>query len=242
MTGPLVVNMWSGPRNVSTALMYSWRQRRDTLVFDEPFYGIYLRDHDPGHPGRDEIIASMPLSFDETIDAIVSDDPRPVRYIKNIGHHLDALDPSVLDRFSNVLLIREPERVIASLAATMGPDIDASITGLRQQVRILDHELDAGRTPLVFDSRQLLSDPATCLTVVCDALGLDFDDAMLSWPSGPKPEDGLWAKYWYASAHRSTGFAPLEERDIPEEILSHPILAECRAMYEPLSAHLIDLD
>lgn len=237
----LVINMWSGPRNVSTALMYSWRQRSDTRVLDEPFYGIYLRDFDPGHPGRDEVIESMPLDYRETLDLITAPGP-PVRYIKNIGHHLDALDPSVLDLFTNVLLLREPSRVVASLAATMGTDIDISITGLRQQIQILDHELAAGRRPLVFDSRQLLADPRRCLTAICDRLAIDFQEAMLSWPAGPKPEDGHWARYWYDSAHRSTGFAPYRTDPVPEEILAHPILEGCEAMYARLAEHLIDLD
>lgn len=242
MTDPLVVNVWSGPRNVSTALMYSWRQRADTAVFDEPFYGLYLRRHDPGHPGRDEVIASMPLDYAQTIELITDDRPEPVRYIKNIGHHLDVLDAGdVLDRFTNVLLVREPAAVIASLARTMGSDIDIAITGLRQQLTILEHELAAGRRPIVFDSRQLLADPPTCLRAVCAAVGVEFDEAMLGWPPGPKPEDGVWARWWYANTHRSTGFARPSTAPIPDEILTHPILPACRDLYARLREHLIEL-
>jgi len=236
---PFVINMWSGPRNVSTALMYSWRQRTDTQVFDEPFYGIYLRQFDPGHPGRNEIIDSMPLDFDATISHITADGKPPVRYIKNICHHLDALDESVLDLFTNVLLIREPSRVLASLTATLGSDFSIDITGLEQQVRILDHEIAAGRTPLVLDSGQLLSNPRHGLTKLCDLLGVPFDDAMLSWPAGPKPEDGYWAKFWYRSAHQSTGFRGPEIT--PEGGFSHPLLDACVPLYERLAAHRVDL-
>jgi hypothetical protein len=238
VTDLTVVNMWSGPRNVSTALMYSWRQRADTWVFDEPFYGLYLREFDPGHPGRDETIESMPLSYDETIDHLTAEDPRRVRYIKNIGHHLDVLDNSVLDLFANVLLLREPERVIASLAATMGTEIDLAITGLRQQVQILDHEIAAGRTPIVLDSKAILEDPASCLEHLCSLLGLDFDEAMLSWPPGAKPEDGAWGKYWYENTRASIGFGKHRTPPIPDEILAHPILPEARQMYEKLAAHI----
>ncbi len=234
---PIVINMWSGPRNVSTAMMYSWRERSDTVVFDEPFYGLYLQQFDPGHPGRDETIASMPLSYDETIAAINAATGPPVRYIKNIGHHLDVLDHSVLDLFTNVLMIREPDFVIASLARTMGLDIDISITGLRQQVEVLDHELAAERTPIVFDSRQLLHDPTACLTSICEHVGIEFDPGMLSWPPGPKPEDGVWAKYWYENTHASTAFGEYRRPHVPDEILAHPILSEARAMYDRLAEH-----
>lgn len=240
MSEPLTINMWSGPRNVSTALMYSWRQRSDTIVFDEPFYGIYLRMFDPGHPGREEVIRSMPLDYRETIDSIGAEAPQKVRYIKNIGHHLDALDDEILDRFTNMLLVREPASVIASLAATMGLDIDASITGLHQQQRILDHEIAAGRVPVVIDSNLLLQDPRRCLTALCERVGLEFDDAMLSWPAGPKPEDGLWAQYWYDNTHRSTEFMERAPRTIPEEILRHPILEECEAIHSRLAEHFIE--
>jgi len=236
---PLTINMWSGPRNVSTALMYSWRQRADTKVFDEPFYGIYLRQFDPGHPGRDEIVDSMPLDFEATISHITADGDPPVRYIKNICHHLDALDESVLDLFTNVLLIREPSRVLASLTATLGTDFSVDITGLTQQVRILDHEIGAGRTPVVLDSAQLLADPTRGLSRLCDLLSVPFDDAMLSWPAGSKPEDGYWAKFWYHSAHQSTGFRKPEAT--PEGSFSQPLLDACVPLYERLTAHRMDL-
>ena len=198
MSSPTVVNMWCGPRTVSTALMYSWRQRADTLVFDEPFYGIYLREHDPGHPGRDEIIAATPEDVEAALASIRAEADEPVRFVKNIGHHLDALPASILDEFTNALLIRDPARVVASLDATLHADFPATITGLPQQVTILEHELAAGRTPVVVDAHRLLSDPPQVLEGLCAAVGVPYDDVMLSWPTGPKPEDGVWAEHWYA--------------------------------------------
>jgi len=219
--------------------MYSWRQRADTQVFDEPFYAIYLREFDPGHPGRAEIIDSMPLDFDATISHITAGGGRPIRYIKNICHHLDALDESVLDLFTNVLMIREPSRVLASLTATLGADFSVDITGLAQQVHILDHEIAANRAPLVLDSGQLLSSPRRCLSKLCDLLGVPFEDAMLSWPTGSKPEDGYWEKFWYHSAHQSTGFR--EPEAVPEGDFSHPLLDACVPLYERLAKHRMDL-
>jgi len=218
--------------------MYSWRERGDTQVFDEPFYGIYLRQFDPGHPGRDEIIDSMPLDFDATINGITTGEGPPLRYIKNICHHLDALDDSMLDLFTNVLLIRKPSRVLASLAANLGTDFSIDITGLAQQVRILEHEIAARRTPIVLDSAQLLADPRRALRKLCDRLDIRFDETMLGWPAGPKPEDGYWAKFWYHGAHQSTGF--LKPDLTTEGTFSHQLLDECVPLYERLAAHRMD--
>ena len=155
MSDLTVVNMWCGPRTVSTALMYSWRQRADTRVFDEPFYGVYLRHTDPGHPGREEVLAATTGDYSSALAPITGPGPEPVRFVKNIGHHLDALPASVLDEFTNAILVREPARVIASLDATLRAEFPVDITGFAQLARILDHELDAGRRPVVVDSQRL---------------------------------------------------------------------------------------
>jgi hypothetical protein len=232
-----VVNMWCGPRTVSTALMYAWRQRVDTVVFDEPFYGLYLLHNDPSHPGREEIIDAMPLDLDAILEVLREPGPEPVRFVKNIGHHLDVLPRSVLDEFTNALLIRDPARLIASLDATLNVDIPIEITGLPQQVAILEHELAAGREPIVIDAQALLVDPLVVLTALCQAVGLAFDEAMLSWPAGPKPEDGVWAHHWYGSAHRSTGFGPPAPEPVALDDRQRRVLDECRPLYERLLAH-----
>jgi len=237
MTDRTVLNMWCGPRTVSTALMYSWRQRSDTVVFDEPFYGLYLRGHDPGHPGREEILAAMTLGYDAVVEQIAAPGPRPVRFVKNIGHHLDALPRSILDEFTNALLVRDPARVIASLDGRLEGEIPVGITGLPQQVAILEHELASGRTPIVVDAGQLLADPASTLAALCAAVGLDFDRSMLSWPVGPKPEDGVWASHWYRSVHHSTGFAPPQDGAVDLDDRRQRVLDECQPLYERLVGH-----
>lgn len=240
MTAPTVVNMWCGPRTVSTALMYSWRQRPDTLVFDEPFYGVYLRHTDPGHPGRAEILAAMPADVASALAMIRTEADQPVRFVKNIGHHLDALPRSVLDEFTNAILIRDPSRVVASLGATLQSDVPVAITGLPQQVAVLEHELAAGRVPIVVDAHRLLADPAGLLHVLCGAVGVEYDDAMLRWPKGPKPEDGVWAKHWYRSAHRSTGFGSPPTTTVALDDHQRQLVAACRPLYEQLLAHHLD--
>jgi len=229
-----ILSVWSGPRNISTACMYSWRQRSDTVVFDEPFYGVYLQQFDPGHPGRDEIITSMDVDVESICAHLASDGPRPIRYIKNIGHHLDALEPAILDRFENVLMIRDPAAMIASLTAKIGEAATVDVTGLPQQVRILERELAAGRAPTVIDSKDLLLDPPRFLDAFCSHLGVPFEDEMLTWPAGAKPEDGAWAKYWYESAHGSTGFVPLVDREASLSESQRQLLAECQPYVDRL--------
>jgi len=240
MTALTVVSMWCGPRTVSTALMYSWRQRPDTLVFDEPFYGVYLRQTDPGHPGRPGIIAAMPGDAATALASIRAGADEPVRFVKNIGHHLDALPESILDEFTNALLIRDPARIVASLDATLHAEFPATITGLPQQVAILEHELAAGRPPIVVDAHRLLADPTRVLAALCRAVGVDYDDAMLHWPEGPKPEDGVWATFWYRSAHRSTGFGPPPTDAVTLDDHQRRLVRECRPLYERLLAHHLD--
>jgi len=234
-----VINMWSGPRNISTAFMYSWRQRPDTVVFDEPFYGVYLSQFDPGHPGMEEVVADMELDIDQIVANITAPGDRPVRYIKNIGHHVDALDDSVLDLFTNVLLVRDPAEMIASLTATLGDEISVDITSMPQLCRILDRELASGRTPFVVESRRLLEDPPGILQAICERLDLPWTEAMLSWPPGPKPEDGVWAKHWYHSAHASTGFVPYAPKTTELNDAQQALADACRPYYERLEPYII---
>lgn len=226
--------MWSGPRNISTAIMYSWRQRPDTQVFDEPFYGHYLSKFDPGHPGMDEIRADMELDVDRIVGLITAPGEASIRYIKNIGHHLDALDSSILDLFTNVLLVRDPIDMVASLTAKIGDEISVDITGMPQLVQVLDHELAAGRTPIAVDSKKLLNDPAGTLAKLCAALDVPYTDAMLSWPPGPKPEDGVWAKHWYDSAHKSTGFVPYVAKEKSLTAAQERLTKSCQPHYDKI--------
>ena len=241
MTDRTVLNMWCGPRTVSTALMYSWRQRSDTVVFDEPFYGLYLRSHDPGHPGRAEVLDAMTLGYDDIVEQIAAPGPRPVRFVKNIGHHLDVLPRSILDEFTNALLVRDPARVLASLDGRLDGEIPVGITGLPQQVAILDHELAAGRRPIVVDAGQLLADPPSTLAALCAEVGLEFNRSMLSWPVGPKPEDGVWAPHWYRSVHHSTGFAPPRDGPVDLDERHRTVLDECRPLHERLVAYRLTI-
>lgn len=237
--GVVRIQSWSGPRNISTALMYSWRQRSDTTVYDEPFYAHYLTIDDRGHPGVEATLASQSTDADAVIrDVILGPVDTPVFYIKNMTHHLRGVDRAHLAHTHNVLLVRHPEAMLASLSVQL-PHCDLSDTGLEESVELLDAILNQGGDPLVVDSNELLSDPARVLAQVCERIGVGWDPAVLSWPAGPKPEDGVWAQYWYRSVHESTGFGPPSgpARELPEHV--RPVLDRALPLYERLATYAI---
>lgn len=239
MTDCLKLSIWSGPRNVSTALMYSFRQRSDTRVVDEPLYGHYLETTGADHPGDEEVMEQMDCDGERVVrDVILGPCERPVHFFKNMAHHLAGLDPGFLPRITNVLLIRDPEEVLPSLARQL-PHPTLRDTGLAEQVEILETVLNRGERPVVLDAKELLLDPPGVLREACARLGLPFERAMLRWPAGPKPEDGIWAKHWYANVHASTGFGAYRPKTEPLPRGLRPLLGECRPLYERLLEHAI---
>ena len=234
------VCLWSGPRNVSTALMYSFAERADTTVIDEPLYGHYLRVSGAGHPGREEVMAAGNCDGDAVMRNLLAADGKAgcrVVFLKQMAHHLIGVDRRFLTRTANVFLIRDPVDMLPSLTVQL-PDARLEDTGLETQWRLLQALQDEGQRPAVIDSRELLVDPPTVLDALCRHLGIEFDDAMLSWPAGPRPEDGIWAKYWYESVHRSTGFQPYRPKlGFPDGL--RPLLDECRPYYDKLFARAI---
>jgi len=237
--GPLTsdslrVCLWSGPRNVSTAVMYAFAQRSDTRVVDEPLYGHYLRVSGADHPGRDQIMAVQNCDGEAVVREIVlGRTDRPVLFIKQMAHHLVNLDLSFLEETRNAFLIRDPEEMLQSLVSQI-PNPKLGDTGLALQAEMYDRLTGLGRRPAILDARELLLNPRDVLTQLCESLDLLFDPAMLSWKEGGRPEDGVWAPYWYQNIHRSTGFGPYRPKTetFPERL--EPLLAECRPYYEYL--------
>ncbi len=233
------INVWSSPRNVSTALMYSFRQRPDTTVVDEPLYAHYLTTSGREHPGRDDVLAEQSSDIDEVIDnVILAPYPTPVVFFKQMGKHLLGIDPGVTSevffgRCDNVILTRDPFDMLTSFQVRV-PDTTIDDTGFIELLAILDRILASGGEPIVVDSKLLLQNPESVLRQLCERLGLAFDQAMMSWPPGPKPEDGSWARYWYDSVHRSTGWSPWKPKQAT--LLPHlqEVLDEVEPMYERL--------
>ena len=233
----LRINCWSGPRNISTALMYSFRERADTTVVDEPFYAHYLRVSGREHPGYQEVLNSQDQYSEQVIRNVIKGHyETPVVFFKQMCHHLVEIDLSFLDNCSNILLIREPSLVIRSHAKNV-PDLKVSDIGLDIQNILLNKILESGETPVVVDSANLLMQPEAILKELCQHLEIAFDDSMLSWEPGAKPEDGVWAKHWYENTHESSGFSNKEpNRDsLPEKFL--PVLEEATVLYDNLKKY-----
>ncbi len=235
----LRINMWSSPRNLSTAMMYSWRERSDTIVFDEPIYAHYLRVTGRRHPGDLDVMASQDTNGDAVVrDLMLAEYDKPVVFFKQMAKHLVDMDRSFLPKFTNVLLTREPHDMLTSLQKRL-PDATIDDTGFPELMEILDTLLEAGEEPIVVDTKILLADPRRVLSGLCDRIGIEFDEAMLSWPAGPKPEDGAWAPHWYDSVHKSTGWQP--HVDKRAELLPGvaPALELAKPMYERLLPYRI---
>ena len=227
------INMLSGPRNISTALMYSFAQRADTRVMDEPFYAVYLARSGAEHPARQEVLTTMSQDEAEVTDSIVNATDCEVLYVKNMTHHQEILDDGYLDECVNVFLIRDPVQIIASYAKVIKNPVMRDI-GIAYQHGLFKALAEKGRQPVVIDSNIVLQNPGAALEMLCDASGISFDPAMLSWPAGPKPYDGVWAPHWYGQVHASTGFARQSTNavDVPPHL--RDLRDEARTYYEEL--------
>jgi hypothetical protein len=224
----------SGPRNVSTALMYSFAQRQDTRVVDEPLYAHYLRVSGVDHPGRDEILAAQDNDGERVVrDILLGPTDRPVLFLKLMANQVMAVDRGFLAETRNVFLVRNPEGVLPSFDKVV-PRPSLADIGLADQVLLLEELRALGQDPAILDSRELLLDPPGVLDQLCRRLDIPFDSAMLSWSAGRRAEDGVWAPHWYDNLHRSTGFAPYHPQTklVPPHL--EDVLAECRPYYETL--------
>jgi hypothetical protein len=226
------IAMWSGPRTVSTALMRAWENRPDTVVVDEPLYAFYLDRTGLDHPGRDEVIASQPTDWRAVLDRLTAGPLPPgvtVGYAKHMTHHLlPEVDRAALAPLRHAHLIRDPRELLASYARVRTEPTLADL-GIVQQAEIFE----AFGGPVV-DSRDLLAEPAGILGALCAALDVPFDDRMLSWPAGPRASDGVWAPYWYASVHSSTGFAAYRPPASPLPARLEPLAERCLPYFERL--------
>ncbi|MCP4182236.1 MAG: HAD family hydrolase [Hyphomicrobiales bacterium] len=216
------IAMWSGPRNLSTALMRSFAQRRDCQVWDEPFYANYLLETGLGHPMRDEIIADGIADSKSVIAACIEAPIPPLKvfYQKHMTQHMGpTVDREWMGGMTNAFLIRSPERVLASYAKKR-QNVVAGDLGYGRQLELFQFVCDlCGEVPVVVDSTDIRKAPQAMLMILCNRLGLEFDPEMLSWQSGPSDDDGIWGKHWYDNIWKSTGFAP-PDKD-PEPLPDH---------------------
>ncbi len=225
---------------MSTALMYSFAQRDDTKVVDEPLYGHYLLVTGVKHPGRKEIMDEVNCDGKLVMDDLlkINDlDGKDVLFLKQMTKHLVGINHDFLPKFKNVFLIRNPKDMLSSLAVNI-PKPNLADTGLDLQWKVYKNLKSLGNKPIVVDSRELLMNPKNILKQLCGHLNLEFVDSMLSWPAEPRKEDGIWAKYWYQSLHKSTGFQSYQANsNFPVELKQ--VLSECLPYYEKLLSEAI---
>lgn len=247
MSELLRIAMWSGPRNISTAMMRSWGNRADTTVVDEPLYASYLKATGKKHPLADEVMAQGETDWRKVVAEMTTGDSRSGRkgpshvgvfYQKQMTHHLlPGMDREWLTGLTNCFLIRDPAEVIVSYIKK-NDDPALEDLGFIQQAEIFEFvRTRTGKVPPVIDARDVLQNPERVLQLLCEAVALAFDPAMLSWPPGLRKTDGVWAKHWYGEVAESIGFALFTERhaEVPERL--REIEAACRACYETLHPH-----
>jgi hypothetical protein len=232
--------MWSGPRNISTAMMRAWGNRPDTLVVDEPFYAFYLNETGADHPGAAEVIQGGETDWRKIVAHLTGPIPHDAHifYQKQMTHHLlPQVDRAWLHEVTNCFLIRHPAAVIASyLKKNYEPRLED--LGFVQQAEIFQYvQRYTGSVPMVIDADDVLRNPGGILQLLCNAVGVGFSDSMLSWPPGRRETDGVWAKHWYAEVERSTSFQPYRKQNIklPEDL--REVYEKCRECYDRLYKH-----
>ncbi len=240
--GPVRIAMWSGPRNISTAMMRSFGSRPDAFVTDEPLYAHYLQTTRRDHPGAREVLAHQETDWRSVVEHLTGPVPggAAVWYQKHMAHHLVGdIELDWIDGLTNCLLVREPRAMLASLARVLG-EVTVEETGLPQQVMLYERLAERGAPPPVIVSSDVLKDPRGMLSALCGRVGIAFDDAMLSWEAGLRETDGVWAKHWYASVAESTGFAPwAEQRRVEAPGGLEDVLGECEALYAQLTVDVL---
>jgi hypothetical protein len=237
---PIRIAMWSGPRNISTAMMRSFENREDTAVIDEPFYAAYLAATGLDHPMRDEVLASQPNDWRDVAKQLLGAVPgrSTIFYQKHMTHHmLPEFGQDWIAHCRNAFLIRAPEAVLASYAQKRG-EVTLADIGFVQQRELFEREADRlGRAPPVVEGDDVTRNPKAALMALCSLLDIPFSQRMLAWPAGPRPTDGVWAPAWYEAVERSTGFAAPHAEAKSLRSVHQAIADAARPHYEHLAAH-----
>ena len=232
--------LWSCPRNVSTALMYSFRSRHDMLVFDEPLYAHYLRVSQSIHPGREDVLASQENDGNKVIQDLILRNYKKHCFFKLMTHFLVDINKDFLKEVTNVIFIRDPKEIIFSYSKVIKSPKMSDI-GIKMQYDLFKDLDKTNNTPIVLDSRILLQNPAVILDKLCRLIGIPYFEEMLGWERGPKNEDGIWAKYWYDSVHNSTCFLPYKKVNIKLDSDQNDLYQESLPYYEFLTKKSIKI-
>ena len=226
--------LWSCPRNVSTALMYSFKERPDTLVFDEPLYAHYLGVSGTKHPGREDTLISQENDGERVIKDIILGDYQKHCFFKLMTHFLIKIDKEFLKKVTNIIFIRDPKEIIFSYSKIIKSPKMSDI-GVKMQFDLFNYLEKSNSKAIVLDARYLLENPEEILKKLCDMIDIPYFEDMLEWERGPKEEDGVWAKYWYDNVHDSTSFLPYEKKDIQLSKDLESLYQECLPYYNFLT-------
>lgn len=231
------VCLWSGPRNISTTLMYSFAQRTDTKVFDEPLYAHYLSNSNAQnyHPGAKEILETMENDGKKVIEMMMGKHKKSIIFFKNMTHHLLNLDRNFMKNCIHIILTRDPLEMLPSFDKVIhNPSMED--VGYALHTELLEYFQQSNITPIILDAKKVLLNPEKILKQLCNTIEISFDKKMLHWKTGARPEDGIWAQYWYSNIHKSTGFIPYKSKtdSFPEHL--KPLLNECLVHYKKLNS------
>ena len=220
--------------------MYSFAERPDVRVVDEPLYAHYLSKTGADHPGKDEIIAAMNNDGNAVMQQLLVEQSHiapTTLFLKHMAHHLVDIDLGFLGKTANIFLVRDPREMLPSLTVQL-PQATLADSGLKRQWQLFEQLSESGQSPAILDSQELLLNPRTVLGKLCAHLGLDFDETMLSWEPGARAEDGVWAEHWYHAVHKSSGFAAYQAKQhFPPDL--QPLLDDCKPWYDKLFASAI---
>ena len=225
-----IICLWSCPRNISTALMYSFGNRDDTEIYDEALYGYYLHKTGLKHPGHSEIINNMEIDYQKVINQIILRPKKDINFHKLMTHFLIDIDLEFLKKVSNIIFIRDPKEIINSYSKVI-PNPTIEDIGVKRQYELYNHLIKTNNDLVVLDSSVLLKNPKKILEILCDKLEISYSKKMLKWSKGPKKADGIWAKYWYKNVHNSSGFKDYEIKDIKLSPKNQKLAKDCEKYY-----------
>ena len=239
------IAMWSGPRNISTALMRSFENRKDTFVSDEPFYAYFLKESGEDHPARKEILNEQSSDWATVSKILTGDIPnkKPIWYQKHMAHHIFKYsDLTWIKNVTNLFLVRDPKEVIVSYQKRF-PLTSHLQLGYNQQVQIAKTIADfTGDFPIVINAKDVLMNPKKVIMMICDMININFEVEMLSWPSGKRDSDGVWAPHWYSEVEKTTAFQPYSQKNVVLDSKWKDIYNSCMTDYEFLNSCSIKVD
>ena len=235
-----IICLWSCPRNISTALMYSFGNREDTEIYDEALYGYYLHKTGLKHPGYNDVINNMEINSEKVINQIILRPKKNINFHKLMTHFLIDLDLNFLKKVNNVIFIRNPKEIINSYNKVI-PNPTILDIGVKKQYELYNHLIEANNTPIVLDSSILLKNPEEILKILCNKLDISYSNKMLKWSKGPKKADGIWAKYWYKNVHMSNGFHNYKTKEIKLSPKNERLAKDCEKYYNFLFSKSITI-